>query len=88
MKMVIGDKEHEGSIDTGQGDIGVEEHYIGPSAEWPMGSYMQVMDGIVTVATGYYAKLHPGKPSPYWHEGPPFVIWEPPSEWPWKEAKK
>ncbi len=62
--------------DTGNGkDIQVEDRYIKPTPEFPDGSYLHTVDGKVKVATGYYAKIYPGKPSPYWHgRAPIFVV--------------
>lgn len=70
-------------IDEGTRDIGVEERYIRPSAEYPDGSYLRKVDGVVEVATGFYALEFPDKPSPYWHGKAPFVMLDT-SEWPWE----
>jgi hypothetical protein len=71
--------------------VPVEEHYKRPDAEYPDGSWMHKIGGEVTIATGYYAKLHPGKPSPYFHGGPPFVMMDTrgwPTRTPEKETEK
>jgi len=70
-------------IDEGTRDIGVEERYIRPNAEYPDGSYLRKVDGVVEVATGFYALEFPDKPSPYWHGKAPFVMLDT-SEWPWE----
>jgi hypothetical protein len=65
-------------IDIGEGnDIAVEDRYIRPTPEYPDGSWLHTFDGEVKIATGYYAKEHPNKPSPYFHGGPPFVVLQP-----------
>jgi hypothetical protein len=75
--MEINGKEYEVGIDVGQGDIPVEEHYIGPSADWPDGSYIKKVGGEVLLATGYYAILHPDKKSLAWYgDRPPFATVE------------
>ena len=64
-------------IDTGAGkDICVEDRYMSPSAEYPDGSWLHLVDGEVVIATGYYAYEYPDKPSPYWHGGAPFILFE------------
>lgn len=70
-------------------DVVIEDHFMTPSAAYPDGSYMRKVAGEVQVATGYYATIHPGKPSLYWHGGPPCVMvdtsgWNPP---PWESEK-
>jgi len=71
-------------IDVGEGrDICVEDRYMSPTAEYPQGSWLHIVDGEVSIATGYYAYEYPDKPSPYFHGGPPFLVLEP-FEVPWK----
>lgn len=65
------------------GNISVVETYMTPTLEYPYGSYMRQVAGVVEVATGYYATLHPGKPSLYWHGGPPFVVFAA-ADWKWE----
>jgi hypothetical protein len=65
--------------------VEITETFMRPSAEYPDGSYMQIVGGKVTMATGYYATLHPDKPSPYWHGKAPFFYIDT-SDWPWKET--
>lgn len=76
-------------IDVGQGDVGVEDRYIRPSAEYLDGSWLHTVAGKVEVATGYYATIYPYKPSPYFHGGTPWTFIST-REWPWnkKEEKK
>jgi hypothetical protein len=87
--MQIDGKEYEVGIDVGIGkDVSVEDRYMRPSAEYPDGSWLHKVGNEVMVATGYYAIEHPGKPSPYFHGGPPFVMLNT-SDWtlPWKPEK-
>ena len=57
-KLLMCGQEYEVGVDKGEGrDVPVEEYYIGPSAEWPDGSYMKKIGGKVAMATGYYALL-------------------------------
>lgn len=56
--------------------VEVSETYMRPTPEWPDGSYLRKVAGNVEVATGYYATLYPGKPSPYWHGGAPYFVLE------------
>ena len=63
-------------IDEGEGDVGVEERYMKPTAEYPQGSYLKIVGGQVQMATGWYEKEYPCHPSLYWHKGPPFVLYE------------
>ena len=67
-------------------DILIEDRYMRPSAEYPQGSWMHIIDGDVKIATGYFAKDYPDKPSPYFHGQVPFVYIDI-SEWSW-EGKK
>lgn len=65
--------------------ITYNEKFMQATPEYPDGSYLLEVAGVVHIATGHYAKLYPGKPSPYWHGGPPIHIidtseWE---TWPW-----
>ncbi len=73
--------------DVGQGDIGVEERYMKPSAEYPDGSWLHKYGGTVMIATGYYATIYPDKPSPYWHGKPPFLIVDT-QDWAWEWERK
>jgi hypothetical protein len=66
----------------GMKDVPAVETYMAPTPEFPKGSYMFEVDGVVQVATGYYETLHPGKPSLHWHGGPPFVLYDT-TDWPW-----
>ena len=50
------------------------ERYSEPTAQYPHGSYLRTVGGQVEVATGHFAVEYPGKPSPYWHDGAPFVV--------------
>lgn len=64
-------------IDVGTGkDICVEDRYMKPTWENPEGSWLHLVDGKVQIATGYYSTLYPDKPSPYWHGGAPFILFE------------
>jgi hypothetical protein len=63
-------------------EILVEDRYIKPSIEYPDGSWLHLVNGEVKVATGYFAKEYPSKPSPYWHGGAPFVVIDT-SDWKW-----
>jgi hypothetical protein len=56
--------------------IKVEERFMKPTVEYPMGSYLRTIDGNVETATGYYEREFPGHPSPYFHRGPPFVMFD------------
>lgn len=74
-------------IDIGEGNyIAVEDRYMRPTAEYPDGSYLQLVDGEPMVATGYYATIYPDKPSLYFHGGAPVVILDT-SDWelPWEK---
>lgn len=62
--------------------VKITDQYMRPTAEYPESSWLHKIGDEVTVATGYYAALHPGKPSPYWHGGPPFVFVDT-NDWPW-----
>ena len=73
------------AIDQAQGkDICVEDRWMAPCAQFPDGSWLHTVDGKVMVATGYYATIHSDKPSPYFHNGPPFVVLDT-AEWPWEK---
>ena len=74
--MVKNGKDYTVGIDVGQGDIAVEDRYMRSTPEYPDGSWLHTVDGKVQVATGYYATLHPDKPSPYWHGKAPFVVFD------------
>lgn len=81
-KMLVDGKEYEVGVDLASGDsVSIEDRYMRPSAEYPYGSWLHKIGGEVTVATGYFAIEHPGKPSPYFHDGPPFVVLDT-GEWP------
>ena len=58
------------------------EKYMRATPDYPDGSYLLEVGGVVQMATGYYATLHPDKPSLYWHRLPPVCIIDT-SEWPW-----
>lgn len=74
-------------IDHGEGkDICVEERYMKPTAEYPRGSYLRLIDGKPDMATGWYEKEYPGHPSLYFHKGPPFVMIDI-ADWEWGEEK-
>jgi hypothetical protein len=64
------------------GSARIEQRYIEPTAAYPDGSWLHMVDGEVTIATGYFAKEYPNKPSPYWHGGPPFLVYNS-TECPW-----
>ncbi len=68
--------------------IEVVDQYIRPSAEYTSGSWLHRVGDHVEVATGYFAIEHPGKPSPYWHGGPPFIVLDLEREWPWSKSEK
>jgi hypothetical protein len=55
-------------------EIEIRETVMSATEEYPDGSYLRTVAGEVEIATGYYATLYPGKPSPYWHGGPPFFL--------------
>lgn len=59
------------------------ERFERPTAEFPQGSYLETIWDRVTMATGRFAGL--GPPSPYWHGGPPFVIYQF-DKWPWEKS--
>ena len=87
MKFLSDGRQYEVGIDTGSGkDYTVEERYSRPDAEYPQGSWLYKVGDTVQVATGYFALEYPDKPSPYWHGGPPFVLYET-FDWPWKDKK-
>lgn len=67
--------------------IEARETYMGPTAEYPDGSYLRTVAGKVEVATGYYATVYPDKPSLYWHGKAPFVVMNT-ADWPWKKEKQ
>ena len=72
---------YEMGIDFGYGkDIAVEDRYMYPSAEYPQGSWLHIVDGEVQIATGHYAKEYPDKPSLCFHQRPPFVVMDT-SQW-------
>ena len=86
--MLTNGKEYEVGIDLATGpDISVEDRYMRPDAEYPYGSWMHKIGDEVMVATGHYATLYPGKPSPYFHDGPPFVMIDK-TDWPWEDLSK
>jgi hypothetical protein len=64
-------------------DIEIVERYMRPTAEYPQGSYLRLVDGKCEMATGFFEKEYPGHPSLYWHKGPPFIVMET-AEWEWK----
>lgn len=79
---------YEISIDTGIGrDIAIEERYMRPTAEFPRGSYLRLVDGKAEIATGAYEKEYPGHPSLYFHGGPPFVVYDI-GDWPWENSNR
>ena len=82
--LVKNGKDYTVGIDVGQGDVGVEDRYMKPSAEYPDGSWLHTVGGKVEVATGHYATIYPDKPSPYFHGGEPFFLIDT-SEWPWEK---
>jgi hypothetical protein len=87
-KMTINGQEYDVGVDIAAGDsVTVEEHYMRPSAEYPDGSWMHKVGDRVEVATGYFAIEHPGKPSPYFHDGPPFIFVDT-SDWAWESTPK
>jgi hypothetical protein len=72
-------------IDYAHGkDICVEDRYCHPSAKYPDGSWLHIVNGEVVIATGYFSYEYPDKPSPYFHGGPPFFVVDIPHEWPWE----
>ena len=74
-KITINGKEYNIGIDLASGEPTiVEDRYMDPTAEYPNGSWLHKVGDRVEVATGYFAIEHPGKPSPYFHEGPPFFF--------------
>ena len=75
-------------VDVGVGEsIGVEDRYMKANAEFPNGSWLNTVDGKVMIATGYYATIHPDKPSRHFHKGPPFLMFES-SAWPWEKKEE
>jgi hypothetical protein len=62
--------------------VTLEERYMRSTAEYPMGSYLRLVDGKPEVATGWYEHLYPGHPSFDFHKGPPFIVIDT-SEWKW-----
>lgn len=85
--MAIDGMEYVMGTDLATGNsIEVEDCYIGPDADHPKGSWMHKVGDEVTVATGRYATLYPGKPSPLWHGGPPFVVIDT-TDWSWQASK-
>lgn len=70
---------------SAEGSIKIEERFMKPSSEYPDGSYLRIVGGNVEMATGYFAKQYPDKPSPYWHGKPPSFVVDWDREWPWKE---
>jgi len=54
--------------------VEITDQYLKPTTEYPDGSWLHKVGDRVEVATGYFAIEHPGKPSPYLHEGPPFFV--------------
>ena len=69
------------------GTITVEDRCMKHTPEYPDGSWLHLVDGKVEIATGYFSKEYPDKPSPYFHSGPPFVFMET-AEWPWDFTKE
>lgn len=67
--------------------IEIEERWLKPTPEYPQGSYLRVVDGKVEMAIGWYEQEYPGHPSPYWHRGPPFFVFES-IEVPWGDNGK
>ncbi len=68
--------QHIGVDHASEPEIKVEERFMKPTAEYPMGSYLRMVGGNVDIATGFYEKQFPGHPSLYWHGGPPFVVFD------------
>ena len=66
-----------------EGFIEVVESFAKPTAEYPDGSYMRKVAGVVEIATGVFSIDHPDKPSPYWHGKAPIVMFWP-SGAPWQ----
>lgn len=60
----------------------MREYIERPTAEFPQGSYLEILGDRVTMATGRFAGL--GPPSLYWHGGPPVVIYQS-EKWPWEK---
>lgn len=77
-------------VDTGgKPNIRVTETWAAPSKEFPMGGYKLVVDGKVMTACGEFSQEGvPG--SPYWHGGPPFVMYDEIASWPegWKDEER
>lgn len=77
--------DYKMGLDIGSGrDIGIEECYMRPTAEYPQGSWLYKVGDIVQVATGYFALEYPDKPSPYWHGSAPYFVVDI-GEWPWQK---
>jgi hypothetical protein len=75
--------EYVVGVDEGnKRDVSVVETFMRATPDYPDGSYLLEVAGVVQMATGYYATLHPGKPSPYWHGKAPVFLVDM-SEWPW-----
>jgi hypothetical protein len=64
--------------------VEILDQFMRPTPEYPHGSWLYKVGGEVQVATGYYAELYPGKPSPYWHEGPPYFVVDT-RDWQWED---
>lgn len=74
-KMSINGQEYDVGVDIASGDsVTVTDRCMKPTAEYPDGSWLHKVGDRVEVATGYFAIEHPGKPSPYFHDGPPFFV--------------
>ena len=67
--------------------VEITETFMRPSAEYPNGSWLHKVGDRVEVATGYFAIEHPDKPSPYFHDRPPFFVVDF-GQWPWEKQQK
>jgi hypothetical protein len=75
--------EYVVGVDEGnKRDVSVVETFMRATPEYPDGSYLLEVAGVVQMATGYYATLYPDKPSLYWHGKAPVVLMDM-SAWPW-----
>jgi hypothetical protein len=86
-KLLMGGHKYECGIDYASG-VEVVDQIMRPTAEHPHGSWLHKVGDEVQIATGHFAAEHPGKPSPYFHDGPPFLLMDLDREWPWQNREK
>ena len=68
--------------------IKITESYMRPTAEYPQGSWLYKIGDRIEAATGFYEQEYPGHPSPYFHGGPPFVMFTETADWPKEFMRK